>query len=72
MVDDFTHLSMDLASFRSAMQTNIDAHLKLGYHAQLNYAPVAQGIEYWPPKPRVAGSIPAGCATLKSSSFKLV
>src|SRR5690606_30849929 len=24
------------------------------------YAPVAQGIEYWPPKPRVAGSIPAG------------
>src|SRR5690606_202460 len=26
------------------------------------YAPVAQGIEYWPPKPRVAGSIPAGRA----------
>lgn len=25
-------------------------------------APVAQGIEYWPPKPRVAGSIPAGRA----------
>jgi hypothetical protein len=23
-------------------------------------APVAQWIEYWPPKPRVAGSIPAG------------
>ena len=63
MVDDFTHLSMDLASFRSAMHPNIDAHLKLGYHAQLTYAPVAQGIEYWPPKPRVAGSIPAGCAT---------
>ena len=27
-------------------------------------APVAQGIEYWPPKPRVAGSIPAGRANL--------
>ena len=25
-------------------------------------APVAQWIEYWPPKPRVAGSIPAGRA----------
>ena len=26
-------------------------------------APVAQWIEYWPPKPRVAGSIPAGRAS---------
>ena len=26
----------------------------------VSLAPVAQWIEYWPPKPRVAGSIPAG------------
>ena len=30
---------------------------------QCRFAPVAQWIEYWPPKPRVAGSIPAGRAT---------
>ena len=29
---------------------------------QFFLAPVAQWIEYWPPKPRVAGSIPAGRA----------
>ena len=28
----------------------------------VSLAPVAQWIEYWPPKPRVAGSIPAGRA----------
>lgn len=32
-------------------------------------AAVAQWIEYWPPKPRVVGSIPASRATFPSSSF---
>lgn len=30
------------------------------------FAPVAQWIEYWPPKPGVAGSIPAGRAIFRS------
>ena len=30
-------------------------------------APVAQWIEYWPPKPRVAGSIPAGRAKIRAA-----
>ena len=28
-------------------------------HLQWGHAAVAQWIEYWPPKPRVVGSIPA-------------
>ena len=31
-------------------------------------APVAQGIEYWPPKPRVARSIRAGRTTIWAQS----
>src|SRR5690606_22341465 len=34
-------------------------------HWHLVHAPVAQWIEYWPPKPGVAGSIPAGRAILR-------
>ncbi len=33
-------------------------------------APVAQGIEYWPPKPRVVGSIPAGRAIATTKQRK--
>ena len=36
------------------------------------HAPVAQRIEYWPPKPRVVGSNPAGRATLPHAESQTV
>jgi hypothetical protein len=34
------------------------------------YAAVAQWIEYWPPKPRVVGSIPAS-RTINSRTYRI-
>src|SRR5450830_1366019 len=41
----------------------IDVRGESRYPSVLSRAAVAQWIEYWPPKPRVAGSIPASRTT---------
>lgn len=45
----------------------IKVTLKLRQGWQPQYAPVAQWIEYWPPKPRAGGSNPPGRAKIKFS-----
>ncbi len=41
----------------------------MGHNGRL--APVAQGIEHWPPKPGVAGSNPAGRALVRNKGMRI-